>query len=848
MECDYTLSSISNSGSFMNYPMINKKQILLDWINTINEPTCLLVSNLNDLKDGKVFVEILKHYLYMYNNKQLLYEFFSNDINSSHPEQKIKLVLEILVKISEGDERIILNKFYKIIPRIFKDEEMLLEFVSVLREIYEKNLTLNPDDLANSKCRQEEVNEENNQNMYIEDLQNEKDLINSKNLKSNQSQEHLEKYNASNNYCNYVNQINLLNTINSNNSSRPNNKNYCSNKQYNFNKEFISTQNKGNQNKKCTNENVPAQQSTINEPFQQEFEIDQTNYDNSMQNHHMAFPFTSQGSTITSNYHTQTTNGKNNLFTSPFECNNQARTMDTPKNYQEMSPQFQILSTNKKEEPAMQITHSNNLSISPSKQQSFKPMKRKTSYTTNNSNTNISFTTSNNDNSFCFMNDASKTYSKKKKAIINMTRGIIYINNKMCTIDYSMFKLKYAKFLKPTDPIIEINYNNIKKYNVLSKIDDLEKKPKKQNENNDIYPPTPSKKPSMIRKEIRLTTEKKKMQSQIHQLSQPYTSSNLQEASEDGVNIGIKSRIYYWLIDLGIIKEKMISINNLPNICINGVLFCDLVNRCEGRVEKIKGIIRKTTTKSQIQVNINKVLEFLRSIEKFSSKYLWSGNDIAKGNREVIWGLLDDLCYFYAKQKTFNNNTHSTNTSFRRSKSKPQFKSSKTSNSFSVKNNQSKQKETETFFDESINSYTNNFGNITTNTNRDFNISNISNVNNNTSKKHSVFFNSTNPNQNIINHITHQEESEMFTISNYKTKPIKHKDSYSKTPQNIIIKRIPKPKNQGMNKRIQSVDKIKSAKNISKDMNYSNFLTNRHKGTYSNQMTSGNSTKSFIIF
>ena len=102
--------------------------------------------------------------------------------------------------------------------------------------------------------------------------------------------------------------------------------------------------------------------------------------------------------------------------------------------------------------------------------------------------------------------------------------------------------------------------------------------------------------------------------------------------------------------------------------------------------------------------------------------------------------------------------------------------------------------------------------------------------------------------QNIINHITHQEESEMFTISNYKTKPIKHKDSYSKTPQNIIIKRIPKPKNQGMNKRIQSVDKIKSAKNISKDMNYSNFLTNRHKGTYSNQMTSGNSTKSFIIF
>lgn len=838
MECDYTLSSISNSGSLMNYPIINKKQILLDWVNTINEPTCLLVSSLNDLKDGKVFVEILKHYLYMNSNKQLLYEFFSNDINSSHPEQKLKLVLDILTKISEGDEKIILNKFYKIIPRIFKDEEILLEFLSVLREIYDKNLTLIPDDLANSKYRQVEINEENNnQDMYIEDLQNEKDLTNSKGVNSSQPQELLEKYNASNNYCNYVNQINVLNTINSNNSSRLINKNYCSNKHHNFNKDFITPQNNGLEH-----------HSSINEPTKQEFEIEQTNYDNSMQNQHIAFPFTSQGSTITSNYHTQTTNGKNNLFTSPFERNSQARTMDTPKKIQEMSPQFQILSTSKKEEPEMQITHSNNISISPSKQQPFKPMKRKTSFTTNNSN--ISFTTSNNDNSFCFMNDASKAYSKKKKAIINMTRGIIYINNKMCTIDYSMFKLKYAKFIKPTDPIIEINYNNIKKYNVLSKIDDQEKKTKKQIENNNVCLPTPSKKPSKIRKEINSTTEKKKMQPQIHQLSQAYPNSNLEEVNEEGVNIGIKSKIYYWLIDLGIIKEKMISINNLPNICINGVLFCDLVNRCEGRVEKIKGITRKTITKSQIQVNINKVLEYLRSIEKFSSKYLWSGNDIAKGNRQVIWGLLDDLCYFYAKQKIFTNSTHSTNTSFMRSKSKPQLKSSKTSHSFSAKNNhEPKQKETETFFDESINSYTNNFGNITTNTNRDFNISNISNVNNiNTSKKHSVFFTSTNPNQNVINHIIHQEESEMFTVSNYHTKAIKHKDSYSKPPQNIIVKKIPKPKNPGMNKRIQSVDKTKATKNISKDMNYSHFLTNRHKGTYSNQMTNGNSTKSFIIF
>ena len=62
MECEYTLSSISNNGSFLSYPMINKRQILLDWINTINEPQCLLVSGINDLKDGNVFIEIVKLY------------------------------------------------------------------------------------------------------------------------------------------------------------------------------------------------------------------------------------------------------------------------------------------------------------------------------------------------------------------------------------------------------------------------------------------------------------------------------------------------------------------------------------------------------------------------------------------------------------------------------------------------------------------------------------------------------------------------------------------------------------------------------------------------------------------
>ena len=97
----------------------------------------------------------------------------------------------------------------------------------------------------------------------------------------------------------------------------------------------------------------------------------------------------------------------------------------------------------------------------------------------------------------------------------------------------------------------------------------------------------------------------------------------------------------------------IIKIDSLPTLCINGVLLCDLINRCEGKNEIIKGIIRRTNTRSQIQVNINKVLEYLRTLEKFPSRNLWNNIEISKGNNVIIWQLLDDIYNFYANKMTF---------------------------------------------------------------------------------------------------------------------------------------------------------------------------------------------------
>ena len=754
MECEYTLSSISNNGSFLSYPMINKRQILLDWINTINEPQCLLVSGINDLKDGNVFIEIVKHFLYVNNNKTLLYEFFSNDINASSPQRKIQMAIEILIKVSDGEVQNILGKFYNMSERLLRDDEMLIEFLSLVRDIVDKDLILNEDELSNSQYPQGEEYAQN-KNEMAQPIQQEEE------------------------YSKYINknQINTLGTLSNPNSGRG---------QYNFRKDIYQ--------QRRTNQDANPYRVMVNQDFQEP-----PYYYNNPQGYNEYIP--------------------------PTLSNEEY----IPKVKSIESSKYQESVRERKTEPQiqMQITHSNSINISPSKRQDDppKPSKRNPSYASNNTTSNISFNTSNNDISY-FINDANKLYNKKERALINMTRGIAN-SHRLYNVDYSMFQLKYFKFFKPSEPIIEVSYNNIKKYHILTKLSQTEPIQKKTE---------PSKKIQTPKSTFMKKTVSQKISTPIKEMTQAY--SNYQEETlgsvNDGVSMTLKTKVYNWLVEIGIIKEKIISIEQLPSICINGVLLCDLINRCEGREEKIKGIIRKTTTRSQIQVNINKVLDYLRSIEKFSSHHLWSGSEIAKGDRKVIWELLDELCSFYGKQNILYSRTRSTNVSFARNRTRSLFMTEQ-----KEKEDNNKRKETETFFDESIHTYK---------TNKDFNISDISNLNKppqtaTKNKKNSVLLHST-PNPNILNHIEN-DDSQMFTF-NF-SKPLRNKNSYIK--QSAPQREIPRPMNHSSFKRIRSADKIRCPKSESKTNNsYMNNSHFRYRGILTNQSNGTNTTKSFIIF
>ena len=105
----------------------------------------------------------------------------------------------------------------------------------------------------------------------------------------------------------------------------------------------------------------------------------------------------------------------------------------------------------------------------------------------------------------------------------------------------------------------------------------------------------------------------------------------------------LKESLVDWLDSLHIIRKDPNIVQVIPSICRTGVLFCDLVNRLEGRTEVIKGIERNPKNRTQALANINKVLEYLRGMPKINSRYLWSGKEIVDGNEYVAWGLLEDI-------------------------------------------------------------------------------------------------------------------------------------------------------------------------------------------------------------
>ena len=403
-----------------------------------------------------------------------------------------------------------------------------------------------------------------------------------------------------------------------------------------------------------------------------------------------------------------------------------------------------------------------------------------------------------------------KIYSKRQKAELDMVRGLLIYDKKSFNFNIKNGNLiNYFKFLNPTEPIIQINYRNIDKFyplirkNFISELCNNSNNNHFNNNNNDsqyqtfidknkIYNLIDNKKninPNNINTKIisNKIFPNEKANFQIHNQKEKINKKNYEyfvynennekirfKTDENGLSMNFKKKIYDWLVDINIIKDKVIKIDSLPTLCINGVLLCDLINRCEGKNEILKGIIRRTSTRSQIQVNINKALEYLRSKEKFPSRHLWDNLEISRGNSLIIWQLLEDIYNFYGNKVTFerrikkNSIKNQLNKTFTEENNKNFIKEDLEFNNF-YSNTPLKERKMKT-----INAFRNKFANEINNSKH----SSTSNMNKNTKNKIVENIN-TNKNKNILNYNKNKNEN-IHNINNFELR----KESYNRNNLN----------------------------------------------------------------
>ncbi len=139
---NYTLTpkAINNLKNNDSTPSLNIEQILINWINTIAEPHCLLLENLfcpDVIETGIIFIEILKNFLNFFGIKDF------NPDNRLTKEEKVNLVLTSLMELNKENNfdnflRQQINYFFNHNKEIFKDKKELISFLEMLKNVYDK--------------------------------------------------------------------------------------------------------------------------------------------------------------------------------------------------------------------------------------------------------------------------------------------------------------------------------------------------------------------------------------------------------------------------------------------------------------------------------------------------------------------------------------------------------------------------------------------------------------------------------------------------------------------------------------------------------------------------------------
>ena len=132
------MKSQRNSNHRINFKL-NNYEDLFNWINSLGVPLIKNVNKINDLKDGEIFIKLLKYYFQL--NKQKYYFTILNSIlMNENIIEKMKIVLRIMSQLTDNDEIISrIDLFRKNIYYFLSKDEYILELLFYVQYLYQKN-------------------------------------------------------------------------------------------------------------------------------------------------------------------------------------------------------------------------------------------------------------------------------------------------------------------------------------------------------------------------------------------------------------------------------------------------------------------------------------------------------------------------------------------------------------------------------------------------------------------------------------------------------------------------------------------------------------------------------------